>query len=405
MDIAWEAEEPFVTVVMPVYNGERHLRETLERFTQMAYCRMELILVDDGSTDAGGAICREYEAMDERIRYIRQSNRGIAASRNRGIELARGEYIGFWDQDDIVIPEGYFALLHKIQSEHAQMGMCGTGRLIGDKMSDFEKLRNGVCSDDEVRTQLLYPILFRGYRYPFADAENYIYGSVWKCIFRTDFVRDNHIRFRRFINYEDDWIFVTRALCFADKAVTVSDTGYCWRVNDASESHRGTYIGDLPDKFDALDRYVLDYLSQGIKSKKILAEYNNVTMCEHYIDLYRNASNVHGTAHISSAQDTGGDMSDSRKCRRQIREYLLRTDYRKRIACRKYLKSSAYRRRVVLASLRYGGIASTYIISRCYDRLEEGLSRIQWIVRLERRRKMKQDREASDETHHSDTVL
>lgn len=389
MDNAREAKEPCLTVVMPVYNGERHLRETLERFAQIQYNEMELLLIDDGSTDASGAICGEYEVLDGRIRCIRQSNQGIAASRNRGLELARGEYICFWDQDDIVIPEAYFRLLHKMQTEHAQIGLCSTGRVIKGIISDYESLRGGDYAGEEVRRQLLYPLLFRGYRYSFADADNYLYGSVWKCIFRTDFVRDNRIRFRRFVNYEDDWIFVTQALCFADKAVTVSDTGYCWRVNEESESHRGTYIGDLPDKFDALDRFVLAYLSRGIKNKKIIAEYNNVIMCEHYIDLYRNAANMHNTAYIRTAQVTDSGANDRKKCRGQIREYLLRTDYRRRIACRKYLKSSAYRRRIILGSLRYGGIGFAYMISRIYDRLEDAMSRIQWIVRLERQRKMK----------------
>lgn len=393
MDITPQTEEPLLTVVIPVYNGERHLRKTLEHILKIKFRAMELILIDDGSTDASGEICMEYEARDERIRYIRQDNRGIAESRNRGIELARGEYIGFWDQDDIVIPKGYFALLHKMREEHAQMGMCSTSRMIRGKMSSYENLGNSVCSGDEVRTHLLYPILFRGYRYPFADTEHYLYGSVWKCIFRTDFVRNNHIRFKKFIHYEDDWIFVTHALCFADRAVTTAETGYCWRINEESESHTGVYIEDMPEKFEGYDRYVLDYLSQGINNKKVLAEYKNVGMCEHYIDLYRNAANIRGTG------------SDRDKCRRRIREYLLRTDYKKRIACRKYLTNTAYRRRIILGSLRYCGIEFTYNISRIYDRLETDMSRLPWIVRLERRRKMKQNREESDETHYSDTVL
>lgn len=395
MDNAQDTKSPLLTVVMPVYNGERHLRKTLEHILRIRYRAMELLLIDDGSTDASGEICREYEALDERVRYIRQDNRGIAGSRNKGLELARGEYICFWDQDDIVVPKGYFALLHKILDEHAQMGMCSTDRIIGGKRSSYETLADGIYSGREVREQLLYPILFRGYRYPFAETRSYLYGSVWKCIFRTDFLKGNRIRFRKFINYEDDWIVVTHALCCADKVAAVSDIGYCWRVHEESKSHRGTYIEDLPVKFEAFDRYVLEYLSQGINNEEVLAEYKNVSMCEHYIDLYRNAANLLGTAckrsttgmrTVQNAEDAG---SINRNCRRQIREFLLKTDYRKRIACRKHLKGSAYRRRVILGSIRYCRIESTYIISRLYDRLENCLSSIQWIVRLERHRKMK----------------
>lgn len=375
-----EKKDILLTAVIPVYNGERHLRNTLKHITQIECQEMEVLLIDDGSSDQSSVICRKYEEHDRRIRYVRQSNQGVAKTRNRGIELARGEYICFWDQDDCVIPDGLFKLLHEIQSEHAQMGMFSTGRMIRGRISVYESIRDGVYSGEEARRQLLYPLLFRGYRYPFIDTGNYLYGSVWKCIFRTDFVRDRKIRFRKFVNYEDDWIFVTQALSCADKVAAVSEMGYCWRVNERSESHKGTYIENLTERFEALDQYVLDYLSDSMKDRAVLAEYRRVSLCEHYVDLYRNDAN------IRNATDR---ENNRRKCRESVRKYLLETDYMRQLTCRKYLKRSAYRRQVILNSLRYGGIEITYMISRLYDRLEEGMSRVQWIVHLERRRKMK----------------
>lgn len=380
MEIANEMIAPLFTAVIPVYNGEQHLRETLEHITQIECQVMELLLIDDGSSDRSSVICREFENLDGRIRYIRQNNQGIAASRNRGIELARGEYICFWDQDDVVIPEGYLALLHKMQVEHAQMGMCSTRRIIQGKTSDYENIRDGVYSGDEVKRKLLYPLLFRGYRYPFADTGDYLYGNVWKCIFRTSFVRDNHIKFKRFVNYEDDWIFVTHALCAADKVAAVSDAGYCWRVNEGSESHKKAYIKDLQERFNAFDKYVLNYMADSIKEKGVLAEYRKVNQCEHYIDLFRNAANIRNAA---------GRREDSRRiCYERMREYLQSTDYKRQLTCRKHLKKSAYRRRVILNSLKLGGIKVTCVISRLYDRLETRMERVQWIVRMERHRKM-----------------
>lgn len=375
-----EDSRPLLTAVMPVYNGECHLRETLDHIIKIQEQDMELLLIDDGSTDASGAICREYEALDRRIRYIRQDNQGIAVSRNRGIELARGEYICFWDQDDIVIPEGYFKLLYKIQAEHGCMGMCSTKRMIGGEMSAFEKIEEDVYNGEEVRRKLLYPLLFRGYTYPFAQGTDYLYGSVWKCIFRTDFVKKHRIDFRRFVNYEDDWIFVTRALCCADRVVTSRKAGYCWRVNEESESHRGVYIPDLCERFAALDQYVTGYLEAGMPEAEVLTEYRKVSLCEHYVELCRNAAN------IRYAQDkTGGGR---RACRKRMKAYLQQTDYKNGLVCRKYLRSSAYRRRIVLFTLRYGGAEAARIVSGIYGRLETGLSRIRWITRMERQRKM-----------------
>ena len=101
-----KSEPPTLTAVIPIYNGEKNIRETLDNILQINYQPLELILVDDGSSDNSGMICREYEAMDKRIRYIRQENQGIAASHNKVLDLAKGEYICFWDQDYIVIAKG-----------------------------------------------------------------------------------------------------------------------------------------------------------------------------------------------------------------------------------------------------------------------------------------------------------
>lgn len=373
-----QGRKPVLTAVVPVYNGERHLRETVERIRNIGIREWELILIDDGSSDGSGAICAEFEALDDRIRCFRQENRGIAASRNRGLLLAQGEYICFWDQDDILLPEGCLALLHQMQAEDAQMGMCSTERSIHGKQSSFERMQDGVCTGERVQRELLYPLLFRGFRYDFAESRSYFYGSVWKCIFRTDFIKDNHIVFKNFINYEDDWIFVTHALSVAKRAVTVSAPGYCWRINEQSKSHRGEYVEDLQERFAALDEYVLSYLETGMaKDKAVLASYRKISLCEHYVDSYRNAANAH------SAAERG-------QCHRQVRDYLRKTGYREQITCLHKLSSSAYRKRVILMSLKYGGVGVTFIISRIYDILERRMSGIQWIVRMERKRKMKQ---------------
>lgn len=378
---AGEKSRILITAVMPVYNGERYLRETLAHFREMPAQDIELILIDDGSSDESSEICKEYEKLDRRIRYARQDNQGIAASRNRGIELARGEYICFWDQDDIVLSEGYMTLLAKTRAAKACMGMCSTKRLIRGEMSAFEKITEGTYGGEDVRRKLLYPLLFRGYTYPFAQGAGYLYGSVWKCIFRTNFVREHQISFKSFVSYEDDWIFVTRALCCADRVVTSQEAGYCWRVNEESESHRGVYIPDLCERFAALDEYVAGYLKEGVREAEVLTEYRKVSLCEHYVELCRNAANIRYADDVT--------LDGRREKRRRMKEYLRQTDYESQLTCRKHLRGSAYRKRIVLGTLRYGGAEAACVVSGVYDRLEKRLNRIRWIVRMERRRKMK----------------
>ena len=94
-------EHPLVSVIIPVYNGARYLRPALESVLAQTYPRFEVIVVDDGSTDDSGVIAQSFHD----VRYIHQSNQGVAAARNNGIEAARGEFLAFLDQDDLWTPE------------------------------------------------------------------------------------------------------------------------------------------------------------------------------------------------------------------------------------------------------------------------------------------------------------
>ena len=123
-------ENKLLTVIVPVYNGEKYIEETAESILASDYRQIELILLDDGSTDGSGQICELLAGKDARVRYVRQENRGIVAARNRGIELAKGAYICFCDQDDIVSERMYAVLMEKIQADDAQSPMCSRGRLI-----------------------------------------------------------------------------------------------------------------------------------------------------------------------------------------------------------------------------------------------------------------------------------
>ena len=89
-----------ITVIIPVYNVEKYLKEAIEATINQTYKNLEIILVDDGSTDSSGKICDEYAKKDNRIKVIHQENRGMSGARNVGLECATGKYIMFSDSDD-----------------------------------------------------------------------------------------------------------------------------------------------------------------------------------------------------------------------------------------------------------------------------------------------------------------
>lgn len=117
--------DPLITVIVPIYNVESLLPRCIDSILAQTYKNLEIILVDDGSPDGCGRICDEYAASDPRIRVIHQENGGLAAARNAGLEIARGEFLGFVDSDDHIAPEMYETLLDGIEKGNGDIAICG----------------------------------------------------------------------------------------------------------------------------------------------------------------------------------------------------------------------------------------------------------------------------------------
>ena len=102
---------PKVSVIVPVYNAEKYLQECVDSILRQTLADLELILVDDGSTDSSPAICDRYAEQDARVQVIRQANAGLSAARNRGIEVAAGEWVAFVDSDDFIDANMYRTMI------------------------------------------------------------------------------------------------------------------------------------------------------------------------------------------------------------------------------------------------------------------------------------------------------
>lgn len=115
---------PLVSVIVPVYDVENYLARCLDSIVGQTYRNLEIILVDDGSTDRSGEICRQYAAMDSRIRLIVQENRGPSAARNAGLDCMTGEYVAFVDSDDYISIYFIEILLNKLLDFNLEIVTC-----------------------------------------------------------------------------------------------------------------------------------------------------------------------------------------------------------------------------------------------------------------------------------------
>ena len=109
------AEFIMISVIVPLFNGEKYIRETLDSVINQTYLNWECIIVDDGSTDNSATIAKEYVAKDQRIKYFQQNNAGPSQARNYGLQLAKGRYIQFLDADDVLLKERFQVLIESAE--------------------------------------------------------------------------------------------------------------------------------------------------------------------------------------------------------------------------------------------------------------------------------------------------
>lgn len=253
-----------LSIIVPVYNGERYLAETVDAILSSEYKQIEVLLIDDGSSDQSADICKRYEQLDQRVRYIYKKNGGIVTARNRGLEEASGVYVCFCDQDDITASNMYSCMIQRMQNENAELCMCGTARFYEDSNEIYEAFEDKCYQGEQVRTELLHSLLYANMMEE--KGRIHIQTSIWKCIIRKDIIDRYGLRLRRFVNYEDDWILLVELLAYCNVVSTVSITGYLWRTNLLSESHAAKYVENIEEKQKLLLEYMKPILVNSIGS-------------------------------------------------------------------------------------------------------------------------------------------
>lgn len=211
-------KKPLISVIVPVYNVETYLDKCLDSLEAQTWPNMEILVVDDASTDGGGAVCDAHADRDSRISVVHfQENRGISAARNEGIRRAKGEYVSFVDSDDYAEPELLEHLYDCLVENGADISICGTDGLDMKEMSAF------VCSRQEVVHRLAR-------RTPFL-------WTPWGKLYPMDMVR-KHSFDERLLCCED-LLFFYEILGHVEKAGYVPERLYHYVYRDRSLTNSG----------------------------------------------------------------------------------------------------------------------------------------------------------------------
>lgn len=150
-------ETPLISIIVPVYQVKEYVGECIESLLTQTYTNLEILLVDDGSTDGSGEICDQYAGKDDRVRVVHQENQGLSAARNTGIELMKGEFAAFVDSDDVVLPDFIDTLYGLAEKYRADIAVCSYVKCSTENLATVKKnlsvdSRIGVCGNTDTRS-------------------------------------------------------------------------------------------------------------------------------------------------------------------------------------------------------------------------------------------------------------
>lgn len=243
-------EQPLVTIIVPVYNGEKCLERCLCSIRNQTYRNIEVLVVNDGSTDHTERILTKFEQSDSRFRIIRKENSGVSDSRNAAILQAKGEFLQFVDCDDWIVKDATESLVRAACKHKCDMVITDFYRVIG----------HVIKHKGHIPVQ--GPITRREYaEYMMKAPANFYYGVLWNKFFRTDIIRKQELLCSTDLDWCEDFLFNLEYLQYANRICVLQKPIYYYVKT------KGSLVDTRVD------------LSNTVRTKRLLFEY--------YKDLYQ----------------------------------------------------------------------------------------------------------------------
>jgi glycosyltransferase involved in cell wall biosynthesis len=210
--------KPDISIVVPVYNCQDTINRCIKSLVNQTLKNIEIIIVDDGSTDDSSSIVDELSMKDNRIVVIHKENSGVSATRNLGIKHAKGEFIGFVDADDFVDTTMYEKLYNLVKKEASEMALCSFYVDAGTNLYEKEEEWHEYIDKDNVKESIFLNMIAMNNEESFNNRGT-IMGSTCRCIYKNNALNINNILFDEKITYAEDLLF---NLKFLDKIKKIS---------------------------------------------------------------------------------------------------------------------------------------------------------------------------------------
>ena len=266
-----------VSVIVPVYNTEKYLKQCIKSILKQTLTDIEIICVDDGSTDSSPKILDSFAKKDNRIKVIHKSNAGYGHTVNTGIRNAKGEFIGVVDSDDYISAEMYEELFKKVREHDLDFIKSDfyeirsyRGKIYRKKITSFETV--------EMYDNVIAPC-------DNSNVFNYVTMNVWTGIYKRDFILKNNIRFNESPGaaFQDNG-FWFQALCMAKRIMFIDKAFYRYRKdNPKSSVNDRSKVYDIVGEYDFIKRFLLSHPAEYEKFIKIYV----IQKYYAYMDAYR----------------------------------------------------------------------------------------------------------------------
>lgn len=247
---------PRISIIIPVYKVEEYLPRCIESLLSQTFQNLEIILVNDGSPDNSGRICDEYALKDSRIKVIHKENGRAYDARNKGLDIATGDYIGFMDSDDFIHPEMYQSLYNLLEKYNADIAQCGFVKVAGDEMIQPVTDNSPVILTNEEALLQLY-----------SDAA-VEFAVIWNKIYKKELLQG--VRFKKAFIHDDE--FFTYRLLYAASKVVVVQSQFYYYFQSPNSMIRNTFSERKMEYSEAMEERLLFFEEKGLTNLYLIAK-------------------------------------------------------------------------------------------------------------------------------------
>ena len=224
-----------VSIIMPVYNAEKFLCNSLNSAVAQTYSNIEIILVIDGSTDGSGKICRSFAEKDNRIKIITQENKGPAAARNAGVKIARGDFIFFLDSDDLIKEDTIKILIDEYKKSKSDLILSNFCKLTGN--SEIVDQQIAFSPENKLftnkRKKLLNDDIVNFVRHFLNYPSNHLVSYCWARLYKTSIIKQNSISANEKMRLFEDLVFNLEYLKYVNEVTFINQPLYIYVMHQS----------------------------------------------------------------------------------------------------------------------------------------------------------------------------